>query len=62
MTLTNPLVAIIWGLVVFDEHSRGGIWTIGVVAGLLMIIAGTIWLARSPLLSAHQGRAGSGSR
>lgn len=50
MTLTNPLVATVWGLLVFDEDARGLPWTLGAAAGGLVIIAGTILLAGSPLL------------
>lgn len=50
MTLTNPLVSVLWGLVVFGEQARGGLFVIGGVAGGVMIAAGSILLARSPLL------------
>lgn len=50
LTLTNPLVAAVWGMVVFGESGRGAWWTAGAAAGGLLIVAGTILLARSPLL------------
>lgn len=62
-TLTNPLVSVVWGLAVFGEHSRGGPWLIGTVVAALLVAAGTILLARSPLLDpdTSQGSAGSES-
>jgi drug/metabolite transporter (DMT)-like permease len=50
LTLTNPLVATAWGLVVFGEQGRGSAWIAGSVAGAVCIVAGTVLLARSPLL------------
>lgn len=49
-TLTNPLVSVAFGLAVFGEHGRGGAFVVGTVAGALLIAAGSILLARSPLL------------
>lgn len=60
MTLTNPLVAVAWGLAVFGEHGRGGAWLAGTVIGALAIGAGTIILARSDLLSPEVTAPGDG--
>ncbi|RCW46194.1 hypothetical protein DFQ14_102497 [Halopolyspora algeriensis] len=49
-TLTNPLVSVAWGLAVFGEQARGGLFLVGTVAGAVLIGAGTILLARSQLL------------
>ena len=49
-TLTNPLVSVVWGLAVFGEQARGGVFFVGTVAGGVLIAAGSILLARSPLL------------
>ncbi|WP_295142784.1 hypothetical protein [Saccharopolyspora sp.] len=49
-TLMNPLTSVVWGLVVFGEQSRQGVFLIGVVAGAVLIAIGTVLLARSPLL------------
>jgi drug/metabolite transporter (DMT)-like permease len=58
LTLTNPLVATIWGMVVFGEHGRGSLtWTLGAVGGGLLIVGATIMLARSPLLDPDSDRA-----
>jgi MFS family permease len=60
-TLTNPLVSVAWGLAVFGETGRGGIFLIGTITGAVLIAAGSILLARSPLLDpdSHAGsRAG----
>ena len=52
-TLTNPLVSVAWGLAVFGEQGRGGLFLIGTVAGAALIGAGTILLSRSRLLDPH---------
>jgi drug/metabolite transporter (DMT)-like permease len=49
-TLTNPLVSVAFGLVVFDEQTRQGIFLFAAVAGAILIGAGTVLLARSELL------------
>jgi drug/metabolite transporter (DMT)-like permease len=51
LTLANPVVAVGWGILIFGERTRGGAWTVGVVAGALLIGLGTVLLARSPLLA-----------
>lgn len=49
-TLLNPLVSVVWGLTVFGEHARGGGYWAGTTAGALLIVVGTVLLARSDLL------------
>jgi hypothetical protein len=60
ITLSDPIVSILWGLLVFQEKARGG-WFIAlaVVSGLVMAAA-VIGLARSPLLSDGPEPAGEG--
>ena len=53
LTLTNPLVAVVWGLAVFGEHGREGVWLVGTVIGAFCIGIGTVILARSDLLHPH---------
>jgi drug/metabolite transporter (DMT)-like permease len=50
LTLSNPVVAMAFGVVVFDERVRAGSWLALAVAGALGIAASTAVLARSPLL------------
>jgi drug/metabolite transporter (DMT)-like permease len=50
LSLTNPLVAVAFGLVVYGEHTRGGLFLVGAPAGALLIGAGTVLLSRSKLL------------
>ncbi|HET8600784.1 MAG TPA: DMT family transporter [Segeticoccus sp.] len=49
-TLTNPLVSVAYGLVVFNEQTRQGIFVYAAVAGAVLIGAGTILLSQSKLL------------
>lgn len=55
LTLANPVVSIAFGIVVFGEHARSGMWLILALFGAAMIIACTVLLARSPLLHESQG-------
>jgi drug/metabolite transporter (DMT)-like permease len=50
LTLTNPLVSLAWGILVFGERVRGGPWIVAEVAGALSVAGCTVLLARSPLL------------
>ena len=62
ITLSDPIVSILWGLLAFQEKARGG-WFIAlaVVSGLVMAAA-VVSLAKSPLLSAGPEPAGEGPR
>ena len=51
LTLTDPLVSILWGVFVFHEQVRTGWWLLLTVAGGLVIGGAVLVLARSPLLS-----------
>ncbi|MDP8971279.1 MAG: DMT family transporter [Actinomycetota bacterium] len=59
ITLANPLVAMVWGIGVFGEEVRTGVWLVGAVGGAVLIAAGAILLSRSPLLEPHQETAGA---
>lgn len=62
ITLADPAVAILWGIFVFNEHTRGGMYLLGVAASGLAITLGTVILSRSPLLEQEPARsAGEGS-
>lgn len=52
LTLVNPLVAVTWGLLVFGEQARSGLWLLGSITGGALLTLGTILLTRSPVLSA----------
>ncbi|GLY68087.1 DMT family transporter [Amycolatopsis taiwanensis] len=54
-TLANPLSSVGWGVVVFGEQVRGGLWILAQVSGAAMIAVSTVLLARSPLLQGAQG-------
>lgn len=62
ITLSDPIVSILWGLLVFQEKARGG-WFIAlaVVSGLVMAAA-VISLGKSPQLSGGPEPAGEGPR
>jgi drug/metabolite transporter (DMT)-like permease len=50
-TLMDPLVSILWGVLVFNEITRTGIWLVGATLGAIGVGVGVLTLARSPLLA-----------
>jgi drug/metabolite transporter (DMT)-like permease len=55
ITLIDPLVAILWGTLVYHEQARSGIYLpLAAVSGVL-VGAGAVILARSPLLVGQGG-------
>lgn len=51
-TLMDPLVSILWGVLVYNETTRTGGWLVLATAGMLVLAVGVVVLARSPLLAA----------
>lgn len=49
-TLMDPLVSILWGVLVFGEITRSGAWLVGAALGAVAVGVGVVVLARSPLL------------
>lgn len=70
LTLTDPIVSVLWGVFVFHEQVRTGWYLVLFGAGAAVIAGAVLLLARSPLLSAESGEreerreapAGSASR
>lgn len=60
LTLANPLVAVIWGLVVFGEQARSGPWLIGTGVGTALLVVGILLLSRSPVLEGGDSDHASG--
>lgn len=56
LTLTDPIVSILWGVFVFREQVRAGWFLVLTITGGLVLAAAVLILARSPLLSAGSGR------
>jgi drug/metabolite transporter (DMT)-like permease len=52
LTLGDPLVAILWGVIVFHETTRGGIFLVLSAGAAALIGLGVFILVRSPLLQA----------
>jgi drug/metabolite transporter (DMT)-like permease len=50
-TLMDPIVSVLWGVLVYDEETRTGGWLALAVAGMGALAAGVVMLARSPLLN-----------
>ncbi|WP_146608295.1 DMT family transporter [Streptomyces sp. NTH33] len=56
MTMSDPVVAIMWGIFVFGEVVRGGFYILMSVVAAAVVATGVILLARSPLLAGTSGR------
>ncbi len=54
ITLANPLVAGVWGIGLFHEQVRTGVWLLGAGLGAALLAAGAVLLSSSPLLVGHQ--------
>jgi drug/metabolite transporter (DMT)-like permease len=50
LTLADPVVAILWGVLVFGERVRGGLWLLPAAAGAALLGLSVAALTRSPLL------------
>lgn len=57
ITLADPAVAIVWGVVVFHESTNGGLDLLGAIVSAAVMVAGVVVLARSPVLQ-DEGAAG----
>ena len=50
-TLMDPIVSVLWGVLVYNEQTRTGAWLILAVLGMATLAGGVLMLARSPLLN-----------
>lgn len=50
ITLADPAVAILWGVLIFGERTRHGWWLVGTAAFAVALGGGVLLLSRSPLL------------
>lgn len=55
LTLTDPLVPILWGVLAFRERVRVGWFLALAVGGGVIVVGAALVLARSPLLSGESG-------
>jgi hypothetical protein len=55
LTLGDALISILYGVTLFGEELRTGWWLLPALAGLALIAAGCVVLARSPLASGTPG-------
>ncbi|HEX5267436.1 MAG TPA: hypothetical protein VFW24_11740 [Acidimicrobiales bacterium] len=56
LTLSDPLVGIVWGMALYHEHVRTGAWLVLEVAGAAAIGWGAVRLAGSPAASRREDR------
>jgi hypothetical protein len=57
LTLADPVLSVLWGVLAFGERVRGAWFIVPEVISLAVVAAAVIALARSPLLS-ESGRDG----
>jgi drug/metabolite transporter (DMT)-like permease len=55
LTMADPVVSILWGVLVFDEQVRGGMFVALAIVAAAVTGGATIVLSRSPLLSGEAG-------
>jgi hypothetical protein len=61
VTLFDPLVSVLWGVLVYDEAVRGHWWLAPALSGAVAIVVGVVLLAHSPLLAAsNETKLGAG--
>lgn len=51
-TLMDPIVSVLWGVLVYNEATRTGPWLVLATGGMAILGLGVVLLARSPLLAA----------
>ncbi len=51
LTLADPVISVLWGVLAFHENVRGGLYIVPEVAAVAIMAAAVIALARSPLLA-----------
>ncbi|MEU9576741.1 DMT family transporter [Streptomyces chilikensis] len=54
LTLGDALISVCFGVTLFGEHVRTGWWLLPQLAGLVLIAAGCVVLARSPLAAGER--------
>jgi drug/metabolite transporter (DMT)-like permease len=62
LSLSDPLISVLWGALAFHEQIRQGWYIPGEVACAGVIVAGVVTLARSPLLSEDSSAKGDQSQ
>ncbi|MEU8479406.1 DMT family transporter [Streptomyces hygroscopicus] len=55
LTMADPVVAILWGVLIFHETVRGGLFILLAVLAAAAVAAAVMVLSRSPLLSGEGG-------
>ena len=60
LTLSDPIISILWGVLAFHEKVRGGLFPLLFASLSTLLLAGAVFaLARSPLLSEEGQQEGS---
>jgi drug/metabolite transporter (DMT)-like permease len=60
LTLSDPIVSVLWGVLVFGERVRSGWFAVLAVVSGLALATAVMMLIRSPLLSDESGQADEG--
>jgi drug/metabolite transporter (DMT)-like permease len=62
LTLSDPIVSILWGVLAFHERVRGGMYILLAAASGVIMAAAVVALSRSPLLSEERPQTGTAQR
>jgi drug/metabolite transporter (DMT)-like permease len=62
ITLADPVVAVVWGVLAFGEQVRQGLFIIPAVLAVLVVAAAVVVLARSPRMHGAAGQSEAESR
>jgi drug/metabolite transporter (DMT)-like permease len=62
LTLSDPIVSILWGVMAFHERVQGGMHILSAAVSGVIMAAAVVALARSPLLSEESPQTGTGQR
>lgn len=62
LTLSDPIVSILWGVLAFHEEVRGGMHILFAAASGVIMAAAVVALSRSPLLSEERPQTGTAQR
>lgn len=55
ITLSDPVVSILWGILAFHEHTRGGLFLVLAILSGALLVGAVLVLSQSPLLDHEEG-------
>lgn len=59
ITISDPVASVLYGIMLFDERLRAGAWIVLELAGVGLMVYGSVLLARSPAIQRMTGGSGA---